>query len=357
MEWVETTGRSVDEAKEAALDELGVDEQDAEFEIVAEARLGLFGRLRSEARVRARVRPTAPRAKDERRRKRRRTGADGEPASDASTAADDDAAATDSDSTPTAVSPAKAPATKASAAKRPASRPAAGGRSRARTAPAASAPQLPTAEPDAASEEPAGADDTTTAPDRPRRSRSAARRTSETPKENYPAASAGSQHPEEDGQVEVALEEQAKVAEAFLRGLADEMGVAAEVSVKQDGEESIELSLEGPELGLLIGPKGATLLALQDLTRTVVQRKTGASNGRLWVDVSGYRQKRAVALSRFAQQIANDVLASGTRKAMEPMSPADRKVVHDTINDIPGVATLSEGEDTNRRVVVYAVTD
>jgi spoIIIJ-associated protein len=157
--------------------------------------------------------------------------------------------------------------------------------------------------------------------------------------------------------VEVALEEQAKVAEAFLRGLTDEMGLAAEISTHQDGEESVELTLEGPDLGLLIGPKGATLLALQDLTRTAVQRKTGASNGRMWIDVSGYRQKRAVALGRFAQQVANEVLSSGNRKAMEPMNAADRKVVHDTINDIPGVATLSEGEDADRRVVVYPVTE
>ena len=70
MEWVETTGRTVEEAKEAALDQLGVDEQDAEFEIVEEPRFGLFGRLRSEARVRARVRPTKPRAKEERRDRR-----------------------------------------------------------------------------------------------------------------------------------------------------------------------------------------------------------------------------------------------------------------------------------------------
>ena len=72
MEWVETTGRTIDEAKEAALDELGVDESDAEFEVLEEARAGLFGRLRSEARVRARVRPTAPRAKEDRRDRRRR---------------------------------------------------------------------------------------------------------------------------------------------------------------------------------------------------------------------------------------------------------------------------------------------
>ena len=68
MEWVETTGRTIDAAKDAALDQLGVAEEDAEFEVLEEAKLGLFGRLRSEARVRARVRPTTPRPKDERRR-------------------------------------------------------------------------------------------------------------------------------------------------------------------------------------------------------------------------------------------------------------------------------------------------
>src|SRR5215467_1165234 len=75
MEWVETTGRTVDDAKEAALDQLGVDERDAEFEIVEEPRTGLFGRMRGEARVRARVRPKAPRPKVDRRdRRRRRSG-------------------------------------------------------------------------------------------------------------------------------------------------------------------------------------------------------------------------------------------------------------------------------------------
>src|ERR1700722_6390337 len=90
MEWVETTGRTVEEAKDAALDQLGVDEQDAEFEIVEEPKFGLFGRLRAEARVRARVRPTTPRPKDDRRDRRKRkpkTGAEsatGEPLNGAS---------------------------------------------------------------------------------------------------------------------------------------------------------------------------------------------------------------------------------------------------------------------------------
>src|SRR5215213_10235426 len=72
MEWVETTARSVEEAKEQALDQLGVAEDEAEFEVLDEPRAGLFGRVRGEARVRARVRPTQPRAKAERRDRRRR---------------------------------------------------------------------------------------------------------------------------------------------------------------------------------------------------------------------------------------------------------------------------------------------
>ena len=72
MEWVETTGRTVEDAKELALDKLGIDETDAEFEVLEEPKVGLFGRLRSEARVRARVRPSRPRPKEDRRDRQRR---------------------------------------------------------------------------------------------------------------------------------------------------------------------------------------------------------------------------------------------------------------------------------------------
>src|SRR5271157_2776807 len=74
MGWVETTGKTVEEAKEAGLDQLGVDESDAEFVVVSEPKAGLFGRMRGEARVRARVRPTAPRPK---RGRSRRSGDEG----------------------------------------------------------------------------------------------------------------------------------------------------------------------------------------------------------------------------------------------------------------------------------------
>jgi spoIIIJ-associated protein len=152
--------------------------------------------------------------------------------------------------------------------------------------------------------------------------------------------------------VEVALEEQGGIAEEFLRGLVGQFGLQAEITVKQPDEDNLEVAVIGDDLGLLIGPKGATLLAIQDLTRTVVQRKTGATNGRIHVDVGGYREKRATALTGFARQVASQVVATGSRRALEPMAAADRKVVHDALNDIEGVQTLSEGEEPQRRVVI-----
>jgi spoIIIJ-associated protein len=336
MEWVETTGRTVEEAKEAALDQLGVDEQDAEFEVIEEPRFGLFGRLRSEARVRARVRPTKPRAKEERRDRRgrkRSPGSDGVAA-----AADDDTAAT--------------PALR-SASRRP---------PEATTAEASATPAVAAA----------GDDDESggeSAAGRPRRTRA----TGTAPAGGSRSAAARSPRPADrdrrsdnnahqnddstspGGGMDVALDEQGAVAKEFLDGLVERMSLEAEIAIAQPEEETIELNLEGPDLGLLIGPKGSTLLALQDLTRTVVQRKTSAANGRILVDVSGYRRKRKDALARFTRQVAQEVVSSGTRRALEPMTAADRKIVHDTVNEIDGVMTMSEGEDPRRRVVILPI--
>ena len=68
--------------------------------------------------------------------------------------------------------------------------------------------------------------------------------------------------------------------------------------------------------------------------------------------MAGYRERRLAALKRFSLQIAEEVLASGQEKALEAMSPADRKAVHDAVNEIPGVQTRSEGEDPNRYIVI-----
>ncbi len=260
MEWVETTGRSVEDAVDTALDRLGVDEQDAEFEVLEEPKAGLFGRLRSEARVRARVKPTQPRPKNERgdRPRRRRSAGSG------------------------------------------------GG------------------------ERPAGT----------------AERVQPNPEQGGPVSVNGV------SSEDVPLEEQAEVAREFLVGLMSTLDIPASVGVRHVDEETVEVAVSGEDLGLLIGPKGATLNALQDLTRTVVNRRTGGRNGRLLVDVAEYRQKRKAALERFVQQVAAEVKASGTPKALEPMTAPDRKIVHDTVNAIDGVETTSEGEEPLRRVVI-----
>ncbi len=150
-----------------------------------------------------------------------------------------------------------------------------------------------------------------------------------------------------------------EVAETFVRGLLDTFGSSYKVARQQVDDETVEIAVEGEDLGLLIGQRGQTLSAVQELARTVVQRKAPGYQGRVVVDVSGYRRHRRQALERFTREVAEQVLASGVPRVLEPMPPADRKVVHDTVNTIEGVATSSEGEEPRRRVVITpeATTD
>ena len=325
MEWVVTTAKTVDDAKEAALDELGVDAADAEFEILEEPRQGLFGRQRGEARVRARVRPTAPRPKVERGRRRKKSS-DGDDESNArSTTAE--------------------PAPRAVEADKPAK--ATGGRARMpKAAPSAVAAIAADAQEDDAGEEASPAA-------RPRRRRSAS---SSAATAN---GSPGVDRPDEpqhrgDPMVEeeLTLEAQGQIAGQFVTGLLQKFDLAATLAVVTLDEETVEVQVSGADLGLLIGPKGQTLQAVQELTRTAVQRRSVARTGRILVDVAEYRVKRREALERFTRQVADDVRSSGVQRVLEPMSPADRKIVHDTAGQLDGVRTLSEGEEPRRRVVI-----
>jgi len=152
---------------------------------------------------------------------------------------------------------------------------------------------------------------------------------------------------------EVSLEEQGEMVQDFLDGLVEAFELDGDLQSEEIDEEMIEVQVVGDDLGLLIGPKGQTLAAIQELARTVVQRRAeGNPRGRFRVDVGGYRQRRREALERFAQSVAEEVKAGGVQKALEPMNAADRKVVHDTINDLDGVETTSEGEEPRRRVVI-----
>ncbi len=314
MEWVETTGKTIEEAKDAALDQLGVDEQDAEFEVLEEPRTGLFGRTRGEARVRARVRPTQPRPKVERRDRRGRSG--GRPG-----------------------------------------RPGERGRGRG---------ERPGARPDGAAApdeatiavlDSAAAEAPAATPASPERSEgSKGRRRGGRGRGGQRAGSHRDEFDDDQERIEMSDEEltaQGEVVRGFLVDLLDAFGLDGDVVATPAEEGAVEVDVTGADLGLLIGPKGQTLQAVQELARSVLQRQhPGEVHARIRIDVAGYRQRRREALERFVRQIAEDVRASGVQKALEPMSPPDRKIVHDTVNDIEGVRTVSEGEDDRRRVVI-----
>jgi spoIIIJ-associated protein len=150
---------------------------------------------------------------------------------------------------------------------------------------------------------------------------------------------------------DVPIEEQAAAAERFTQGLVDAFDLGAQAKSVID-DDVVIVDVTGDNLGLLVGPKGATLHAIEELVRTVVQRQTDGHGVRIHVDVAGYRAKRRAALADFTRNLADKVLETGKAQALEPMSASDRKVVHDTAGEIDGITTISEGEDPRRRVVL-----
>lgn len=150
------------------------------------------------------------------------------------------------------------------------------------------------------------------------------------------------------------LDEHVATVETFVTGLVEAFGLTGTIEVVEVDDETREVRVVGDELGLLIGPRGLTLQAVHELARTVVFRAApDGQEGRVRIDIGGYRERRRAALERFAITVAETVREAGRAKALEPMSAPDRKIVHDVINDIDGVRTTSEGEEPRRRVVVH----
>jgi spoIIIJ-associated protein len=118
-----------------------------------------------------------------------------------------------------------------------------------------------------------------------------------------------------------------------------------------EDEEEIHVDVWGEDLGILIGRGGATLQALQDIVTTVV-RKKNSEDRRIIVDVERYKEKRRQKLREYAERMAEKALSSGKPIRLEPMTPRERKIVHDALKDIEGVKSVSEGEDPQRRVVI-----
>ncbi len=159
----------------------------------------------------------------------------------------------------------------------------------------------------------------------------------------------------EQASQEVDIAQQAEVAREFLEGLLDAFGLEGTVDVRVE-DDVILIDVNGEQTEALIGDKAMIMYAIHELVRTVVQRKTMAG-ARVRLDIGGYAARRREALAVYAERLAAKVKAEGGEIMLEPMNAADRKVVHDTIAGIEGVATYSEGEDPRRSVVITLAKD
>ena len=302
MEWLEVTAKTIAQAEDAALDRLGVDRSEAEFSVVEEPKTALLGLRRTEARIRARVRPVLPKEKRNRRpsnnrdRNRKR-----KPERD--NLKDDKNRS---------------------------------GRGQNRSSGASNKERPPRQQ-------------------QQKKSQNASNTSGKAGKNRPTNAPQGDQarksKPMEDP---MSLEEQSALVVDFLGGLLDAFDLDAEVYADRVDEDTMEMKVENTEgVGLLIGPKGNTLRAVEDLSRMLVQRKSdGNCEGRIRVDIGGYRERRRAALETFCEKIAVEVRDTGSERPLEPMNAADRKVVHDVVADIEGVSTVSEGQEPRRWVVI-----
>ena len=156
--------------------------------------------------------------------------------------------------------------------------------------------------------------------------------------------------PRDDRPEQAPIEEQAKVAAAFISGLLDAFGLEGDVATRIE-DEVLYLDVTGEQTEALIGQKGSVMYSVLELTRTVVQRKTYGAP-RMRIDVGGYVERRREALRIYTGKLAEQVLEDQNEVMLEPMNAADRKVVHNALAEIDGVRSYSEGEDPRRAVVI-----
>jgi len=140
------------------------------------------------------------------------------------------------------------------------------------------------------------------------------------------------------------------IAADYLERLLDIVDYDGDIDLDVENDRAV-VAIVGSDLQSLVGPRGETLDALQELTRLAVQQQTGVRS-RLMLDVSGHRQERRAELQKLATDTADRALQSGEPVRLAPMNPFERKVVHDALAAIDGVHSESEGEEPHRRVVV-----
>ena len=318
MEWVEVRGDTVELAKELALDQLGVAPNDAEFEVVQAPESKWMGLKKTEARVRARVKPSSPPPKSERRPRRKKNdrggnnqgrGGRGGQGKGGDRGRGDGGRNRDGGQR-------KGGGNSQGAKKNNGNRGgdnARSGRNESNNKDGAKSGQ--------------GADTAASATKEKAVSES-------TPREA------------------MSLQEQQDTVTAFLQGIIDGFGVDATALTTLEDDTLIG-AIDGSDVGLMVGPKAGTLRAIQEIARTSMQQAAdGRDTNRLTIDVGGYRERRRAALQGFASKVAQQVIDSGESVRMEAMSSSDRKHVHDAIGEIDGVDSSSAGQDPDRYVVV-----
>jgi spoIIIJ-associated protein len=159
---------------------------------------------------------------------------------------------------------------------------------------------------------------------------------------------------EDDGEDDVddmgSLEEEGEIAADYIEGLLDIADLDGDIDMDVEGDRAV-VSVVGATLDELVGADGEVLEALQELTRLAVHRKTGA-RARLMLDVGGFRARRRSELADLGRSVAEEVSRTGEPKKLRAMSPFERKIIHDSVA-LAGLRSESEGEEPNRRVVVF----
>jgi spoIIIJ-associated protein len=275
---------------------LGVGADEAEFDVIEEPKAGLFGRTRGQARLRARIKPTPARPKQERKRRSK---------SDKPS----------NDNVKTSSSQAK--------------------------------PNREANQEVSAADTNGRADSKATEP----RQRSSRGQRGGGGRNGTNNSQEKKMTNEERPQSNVTPQEVGDAAVVFMNDLVTAFGANGNAELSVDGTE-LDVQVRGDDLGLLVGPGGRTLNAVQDLVRVAAQRRLGDHETRLRIDVAGYRERRSIALGKFAADVAAQVRDSGSARSLEPMTSADRKVIHDALNDEEGVVSSSSGEEPYRRVIV-----
>jgi spoIIIJ-associated protein len=146
------------------------------------------------------------------------------------------------------------------------------------------------------------------------------------------------------------LEEEGDIAADYIEGLLDIADLDGDIDMDVEGDRAV-VSVVGATLDELVGDDGEVLEALQELTRLAVHRKTG-TRARLMLDVGGFRVRRRAELADLGRSVAEEVARSGEPKKLRAMSPFERKIIHDAVA-VAGLRSESEGEEPNRRVVVF----